>query len=176
MSQEGGPGSGDAVTIEEDPSTRLRAAVLEVTPQIRQVLSRYNIPLEDGEDLLQDSLLVVLERLNGGGAPILEPAGFLIGVLRRQCLMYWRQRRSRQELPLDEMEEPRERPSQRRVEHRQELRALLSLLKSSQKRMLFLRLYLGYSSREVAASLGVAQSTVRKGMHRTRRKLRSGEE
>lgn len=175
MSQEERLGCLDTVGTQQDPSSRLRSAVVEVTPQVRQVLSRYNIPFEDGEDLLQDSVLVVLERLHKGGAPILEPAGYLIGVLRRRCLMYWRERRSRQELPLDEMEEPGEKPGQRQVEHRQELRILLSLLKSRQRRMLFLRLYLGYSSQEVATRLGVAQSTVRKGMHRTRRKLRSEE-
>lgn len=53
----------------------------------------------------------------------------------------------------------------------QDLVAMLAPLPLPQRQMLVLRHVLGYSTAETAAALGVAEGTVKSGLHRARRRL-----
>lgn len=56
-------------------------------------------------------------------------------------------------------------------EHAQDLVGLLGHVPLQQRQMLVLRYVLGYSTIETAAALGVAEGTVKSGLHRARRRL-----
>ncbi len=63
----------------------------EAEGELRAVLRRFHIPEEDAEDLLQDTAVAFLTRADSVSAP--RP--WLIAVLRRKCLLFWRSRRRR---------------------------------------------------------------------------------
>src|SRR4051812_50221583 len=69
-------------------------AVLElflhrIRPRLRALFSRYRIPLEDTEDILQQALLALLYQWQ----TVRDPEAWLLGTLRNRCLLYWRDRR-----------------------------------------------------------------------------------
>jgi RNA polymerase sigma factor (sigma-70 family) len=167
-----GPGTSDDLSdrAAEDSGHTVLAALREIEPQLRQTLGRFGIPLEDGEDLLQDSLLILLERCRQAERPVERPAGFLLGVLRRRCVMYWRQRRARREEPLIAVEVRLE-PGQEQVEQGRYIRQLLGAVGARYRRLLLLRLALGYSPEEVASMTGLARASVRKSVLRARHRI-----
>ena len=57
----------------------------------RTLLSRFRIPAQDAEDLLQDALLLYLR--TDSEIPCAE--SWLQGTLKNLCLVYWRERRRR---------------------------------------------------------------------------------
>ncbi|HEX3128885.1 MAG TPA: DinB family protein [Thermoanaerobaculia bacterium] len=58
-------------------------------PRLQRLLVTYRIPTENAEDLLQGSL----RQLLGDWEKIKDPEAFLLGELRRRCLLYWRTQR-----------------------------------------------------------------------------------
>jgi len=75
----------------EPPASCLGDLLDEVEPRLRSVLRRYAVPAEDAEDLLQE---VFLQFLRKEGL-LVQPAAWLYGALRKECLLYWRRRRRR---------------------------------------------------------------------------------
>lgn len=59
--------------------------------RIQHVFSRFHIPPEDAEDVLQQTLLTYVYKRNN----ILDSERWLMGTLRNRCLLYWRDRRRR---------------------------------------------------------------------------------
>jgi RNA polymerase sigma factor (sigma-70 family) len=57
--------------------------------QIGRVFGRFHLNPTDAEDVLQETLLQFLLRRH----EIVSPDTWLLGTLRKQCLMYWRRRR-----------------------------------------------------------------------------------
>ncbi|MCB1037000.1 MAG: RNA polymerase sigma factor [Acidobacteria bacterium] len=157
---------------ERSPNLRAVAALQEIEPQLRQVLSRHSIPIEDGQDLIQDALLVLLGRLRIPHRPIERPAGFLLGILRRLCIAYWRQRRARAEDPIEGLELGYP-PQQAQVENRRLLQQLLGDLNRRHRRLVILRLVAGYEAVEVADGSGVAPGSVRKSIQRACERMRA---
>src|SRR5947199_1593934 len=64
--------------------------VLEfLTPRLRRLLARYQIPAMEGEDLLQDALLATLSQWD----QIENKEGWLLMTMRNLCSAYSRKRR-----------------------------------------------------------------------------------
>jgi hypothetical protein len=75
-----------ASTIEHE----LRRTLEADRPLLRSVLRHYRIPLEDAEDLIQDTLVLALMKW-----PQIRSLGpWLYGTLRHRCIGYWRKRRA----------------------------------------------------------------------------------
>lgn len=63
--------------------------VSRLEPDIGRVFGRFHVPPSDAEDLLQETLLQFILHCRS----IVSPEAWLMGTLRKQCLMYWRRRR-----------------------------------------------------------------------------------
>lgn len=57
-------------------------------PRILAIMSRYQVPAADGEDLIQEAVLAALER----GQEIGNMEGWLLTVIRNRCSVYQRRR------------------------------------------------------------------------------------
>src|SRR4029077_10277547 len=58
-------------------------------PRLERVLRNFEIPPEDAEDILQDAQLTLLYKWD----KIRSPESWLIGTVKKKCIMYWRKRR-----------------------------------------------------------------------------------
>lgn len=137
-----------------------------VQPTLKQILGRYQIPPEDAEDVLQDTLLTLLYKWE----TVHKPEAWLIGTLRRRCIMYWRTRRSRLYEAVDEaileLIAEAEKPSQENATLRQDLERTLATLRPRCRTILRLRYGLGLKPNEIAERMGYRQSSVRKVANR----------
>lgn len=137
-----------------------------VQPTLKQILGRYQIPPEDAEDVLQDAMLTLLFKWE----EVHKPEAWLIGTLRRRCIMYWRSRRSRLYEAVDEaileLVAEAEQPSQENVTLRQDLERTLARLRPRCRTILRLRYGLGLKPNEIAERMGYRQSSVRKVANR----------
>ena len=135
-------------------------------PTLKQILSRYQIPPEDAEDVLQDTLLTLLYKWDS----VHKPEAWLIGTLRRRCIMYWRNRRSRIYEAVDEaileLVAEVEMPSQEKTALRRDLGRMLLRLPPRCQAMLRLRYGFEMKPDEIAERLGYRQSSVRKVANR----------
>jgi len=134
----------------------------KLEPEIEQAFARFKIPYQDGEDLLQEALLAfVLKRDR-----IQDPASWLVGALRTQCLLYWRRRRRRLYEAVDstllEMSAAPVPADDERTHWRCDLGNAISGLSDRCKSILRLRYGLGFEGEEVAARLGYRASSIRR--------------
>jgi RNA polymerase sigma factor (sigma-70 family) len=133
----------------------------EVEPKLKRLLTKYRIPCEDVEDILQNSLLALVyqwERVN-------DRESWLFGTVRRHCLMYWRTNRRRIYSAVDTailewLSRPIA-PAQERADLRCDLEKLIDRLPPRCRSLLRLRL-LGYEPPEVADKLGYRASSIGK--------------
>jgi RNA polymerase sigma factor (sigma-70 family) len=135
------------------------------------VLYRHHIPADDGEDLVQTTLLLAVAKWTG----IREPEAWLIGTLHKRCVLYWRTRWSQMEdtRPFEELDrEPSVEPDQTRRERFADLGKVWQRLPPAQRRLLLLRFQEGMSTREAAQAMGLAYSSVRKTTIRACERLR----
>ena len=58
-------------------------------PRLERVLRNFEVPPEDAEDILQDAQLTLLYKWD----KIRSPESWLIGTVKKKCIMYWRKRR-----------------------------------------------------------------------------------
>ena len=147
-------------TVAIEDSIRLAA------PRLKGVLARYRIPIEDAEDLLQQTFLALVDQWS----TVRDPERWLIGTLKRQCLMYWRRQRRRFYSAVDEailelLSMP-ESPPQERAALQADLDALLERLPPRCRAVLELRFRFGYEPAEVAERLGYRASSIGKITHR----------
>jgi RNA polymerase sigma-70 factor (ECF subfamily) len=135
------------------------------------ILKRYRIPLDDGEDLLQQAFLTFLRRRS----EVEDPDAWLIGTMRNLALMYWRRERRRRDRPVDPPElesaaaalaDSGERLPQEQLELQEDLGRYLSRLPRRHRSLLKMRFTLGYGVAEVADLLGRHPSNVSRGVHR----------
>ncbi len=137
-----------------------------VQPTLKQILGRYQVPAADAEDVLQDTLLTLLYKWD----TVHNPEAWLIGTLRRRCIMYWRSRRSRLYEAVDEaileLMAEGESPSQENAMLRRDLETSLAQLPSRCRAMLRLRYGLGMKPDEIAGRMGYRKSSVRKVANR----------
>src|SRR5437763_107317 len=60
-------------------------------PKLKRVLSRYRIPAQDADDLLQETFLIMVSKAGS----IRNPDAWLVATLANRCIIYWRKHRSR---------------------------------------------------------------------------------
>src|SRR5215213_3154066 len=125
-----------------------------VEPKLKRLLSTFHIPADDAEDVLQQSLLALVYQWDR----VREPETWLLGTLKRHCLMYWRTNRRRIYQSVDStllelLSEPVA-PMQERTDLLCDLENLLGKLPSRCRQLLHLRFQLGFEPLEVARQLG----------------------
>jgi len=134
----------------------------ELEPRIRATFSRFRIPPQDSEDLLQQALLVYLYKSDS----VESPDKWFIGTLRNRCLGYWRERRRRLYTALDEallenVAATRESP-QEALDLQRDMRSLLTQLPVRCRNLLTLRYQEGCDAPEAARRLGYKASGIYK--------------
>ena len=73
------------------PERALERSLDELRPRLRGLFAHHRIPPEDAEDILQQTLLAYLYKRDS----VQEFDKWLLGAVRKRCLMYWRGRRRR---------------------------------------------------------------------------------
>lgn len=142
--------------------TSLEETLIRVEPRLRRILTRYRIPAQDAEDLLQETFLIMVSKVE----TIRNPEAWLLGTLANRCILYWRKYRSRLwdlvDTTILEMLADAEAPTQERWDLRFDLDTLLSNLPDRCRSVLRLRYGLGCSTAEAAERMGYCQSSIRK--------------
>lgn len=135
-------------------------------PRLLALFSRYRIPPEDSEDLLQQALLALVYQQER----IRTPGAWLVGTVRNCCRNYWTER-SRQVYDavdgtvLDALA-VEEAPHQERHDLRHDLALLMEGLPPRPRKLIRLRYLLGYEPAEAAAALGYSPASVSKTTRR----------
>ena len=140
----------------------LNQLLLTVRPSLERVLRHYDIPPEDAEDILQDSQLTLLYKWD----TIQSPEAWLVGTVRKKCIVYWRKRRGKvceavDSAILDLLSEP-QRPFQPKTELSRDMGRVIVRLPERCQRLLRLRYGMGYGPSEVAEKMGYQPSSIRK--------------
>jgi RNA polymerase sigma factor (sigma-70 family) len=148
-----------AQTLVEDLLLKHRSTVLKI-------LTRYRIPSQDAEDLIQDTLLAFLYQHD----EVRDPGKWLLGTLRNRCLLYWRSRRRHQLESLEKVLDRicnEERPfEQELVEQRHDLECVSRGLSNVCRDAIQLHFLNGLSFRDTASRLGYKPSGIHKVMDR----------
>jgi RNA polymerase sigma factor (sigma-70 family) len=130
--------------------------------KLKRVLSRYRIPAQDAEDILQDTFLILVSKLG----TIRNPEAWLVGTLANRCIIYWRRHRGRLFELVDatilELLAESEAPAQEQSDLRADLEAMLSCLPNRCRSVLKLRYGFGCTTAEVAQQTGYCKSSIRK--------------
>lgn len=140
----------------------LEDLLAKMQPRLRQVLYRYRIPYEDGDDLIQQTMLTLIYKRD----QVEKPEPWLVATLKNRCIMYWRKRRSQiydtvDTAILELMAQPgKSRQDQRALNH--DLRRAVARLPERCQKIVALRYGLGYGPSEVAEKLGYQSSSIRK--------------
>jgi RNA polymerase sigma factor (sigma-70 family) len=145
-----------------DPPLSFDEFLKGMEPRLKSLLATYRIPAEDAEDVLQQTLLALLYQWER----VRDPECWLLGTLKRHCLMYWRNHRRRiysavdsTVLELVSMPVP---PHQEKSDLLADLNSLLDRLPSRCRSLLRLRFRLGYEAPEAAQELGYRASSIGK--------------
>jgi RNA polymerase sigma factor (sigma-70 family) len=146
----------------QEPAVSFDDFLESVEPRLKRVLANYRIPTEDAEDVLQQALLALLYQWER----VRDPECWLLGTLKRHCLMYWRTHRRKIYSAVDStilewLSEPVA-PSQERSDLLCDLESLIGRLPVRCRSLLQLRFRLGYEPPEVAERLGYRASSIGK--------------
>jgi RNA polymerase sigma factor (sigma-70 family) len=148
--------------VKPGPVASIEESLKRAGPRLKRVLASYRIPSEDAEDLLQQSLLALLHQRE----QVRDPESWLVGTLKRHCLMYWRKQRRRLYSAVDaallEWLSAPVAPPQEREDLLSDLRSLLDRLPLRCRTVLGLRFQLGYEPAEVARRLGYREASIGK--------------
>ena len=131
-------------------------------PRLRALFVRHRIPVQDTEDILQQSLLSLLYQWDS----VRNPETWLLGTLRKSCLRYWRDHRRRlyeavDTALLDWLANPSP-PEQEKEELRHDLESLMARLPERCRTILQLRYRYGLDGLEIANKLGYRPSSIGK--------------
>ena len=153
-----------------DPAL-VKELIERTRPLLRRIFAAYRVPASDAEDILQEALIVTLEKW-----PFIRShSPWLCKVVRLKCMNYWREKKSArlQMVDLDFLEAlaPPVPPSQEREEMLLDLEHLALSLPPKQRRLLQMRYLEGHTTRECATQLGYDFSSVRKLSCRAKDKI-----
>lgn len=145
----------------EHPAT-LDHFLRRMEPRLKRLLGTYRIPPDDAEDVLQQALLALLYQWDR----VRDPECWLVGTLKRHCLMYWRNQRRQIYSAVDTtllewLSEPVA-PDQETANLRSDLESLLGRLPSRCRSLLQLRFWMGFEPSEVARRTGYRLSSIGK--------------
>lgn len=134
-------------------------------------LRRQQVPPEDAEDMVQQTLLVLVLKHR----EVRHPDAWVMGTLRNKCRRYWRTRR---DVPIDALEAraleaalPALPPDQERSDLRHDLELALARLPPRCREVLRYRYGLGLRAQEIAELLDCPAANVRKTASRCLRTL-----
>lgn len=135
-------------------------------PRLERVLRSFEVPPEDAEDIVQDAQLTLLYKWD----QIHSPENWLVGTIKKKCIMYWRKRRGSlceavDTAILDLISTPQA-PRQEKEELAFDLNRVLSRISVRCRSLLQLRYGLGYGPNEVAERMGYRSSSIRKVTNR----------
>lgn len=140
--------------------------VVRLQPRLKQTLGYYRIPIEDAEDLLQDTFLTLVYRRQA----IRNPEAWLVSTVRFRCLMYWRSQRARLCDAIDgallELVAGGKGSGQEVLDLRHDLERMVARLPARCRSLLRLRYGLGCTPAETATQLGYRDSSIRKATSR----------
>ncbi len=164
-------GSGAATASRAALDDALPALLARLRHHFARVLYKHCIPPEDAEDVVQTALLLAVAKWS----EIREPEAWLLSTLHNRCILYWRKRKALSECTR-QLEEPDlargVEPVQRRRDYLADLGRVWHRLSATEQRLLTLRYGAGLSTRETAAAMGLANSSVRKTAQRALERLR----
>ncbi len=141
----------------------LEDLLTDVRPTLLEAMRRFGVPPQDGEDLLQDTLVHFL-RKRADLSP--NPAGWLVLAFRHACMHYVRCRERRfvdavDATFLDGLSDRRDTPADRQVMH-SEVRTVFGRLRDRCRSLLSLRYGLDCEARVAAKSIGCSIESVDK--------------
>jgi RNA polymerase sigma factor (sigma-70 family) len=140
----------------------LEEILARAEPRLKRVLSRYRIPAQDADDLLQETFLIMVSKAGS----IRNPDAWLVATLANRCIIYWRKHRAKLwdlvDTAILEMLADVEAPPQENAELRYDLDSLLSHLPDRCRSLLRLRYGFGCSTAEMAERMGYCKSSIRK--------------
>jgi RNA polymerase sigma factor (sigma-70 family) len=145
-----------------DPPLSFDEFLKGMEPRLKRLLTTYRIPAEDAEDVLQQTLLALLYQWDR----VRDPENWLLGTLKRHCLVYWRNSRRKIYASVDLtvlewLSEPVE-SNQEKADMLCDLDNLLGRLPSRCRSLLKLRFRMGYEAPEIARQLGYQASSIGK--------------
>ena len=149
-----------------EPPATFDEFLRRMEPRLKRLLGTYHIPPEDAEDVLQQTLLALLYQWDR----VRDPECWLMGTLKRHCLMYWRNSRRRiysavDSTVLEWLSQPVA-PTQEKSDMLCDLDSLLDRLPSRCRSLLRLRFRMGFEPMELARALGYRPSSIGKVTHR----------
>src|SRR4051794_35877289 len=122
--------------------------------RLKVILRSFEIPLQDAEDLLQDSLMEAFRKWE----TIYDKENWLLGTLRLKCWNYQRKNRLPpprvRDVPSRDRLCPPQPPPQEKRDEALDLQTLLSVLDPRHRQVLWLRFGMGFTPKEVADRLG----------------------
>jgi RNA polymerase sigma factor (sigma-70 family) len=140
----------------------LEEILARAEPKLKRVLSRYRIPAQDADDLLQETFLILVSK----AATIRNHDAWLVATLANRCIIYWRKHRAKLWDLVDsailELLADVEAPPQENADLRYDLDAMLSNLPDRCRSLLRLRYGFGCNTAETAEKLGYCKSSIRK--------------
>ncbi len=143
-------------------SSGLNQFLRRARPRLARLLRGSRIPEQDAEDLIQQTLLALVDRWE----TIRNPDAWVVGAARKNCLMYWRRRSRRIYDTVDgsvlEWLAAPQRPAQETRELERDLAVVVSRLPERYRSVIRLRYGLGYDPPEVARRLGYRVSSMGK--------------
>jgi RNA polymerase sigma factor (sigma-70 family) len=147
--------------------------IAHLTPQLRKVFSRYRVPLEDADDILQEAVLAVLRKWHS----IEKKDAWLMSTVRQMCCEYWkaifRSPLQAAEPAMLEIHGGAVAPPQERRDLFADLAALSAKLPQRQRQQLFMHYRLGMGESEIARVVGSRKEAVRKDCHRAVTRMKS---
>ena len=150
-------------SVPPDPAEPSFEAILaRAEPRLKRVLSRYRIPAQDADDLLQETFLIMVSKADS----IRNADAWLVATLANRCIIYWRKQRAKLwdlvDTTIPELLADAEAPPQESAELRYDLDSLLSHLPDRCRSLLRLRYGFGCSTAEAAERMGYCKSSIRK--------------
>jgi RNA polymerase sigma factor (sigma-70 family) len=130
---------------------------------LHRILSRFRVPYDDIEDLIQDTLLAYVSKISA----IQSPEAWLATTLFNRCAMYWRsQHRDRRKLAAFQDHQLTDpflfTEIAPRTEARVDLERLVRLLPTRQRELLRLRFVFELEPSDIAEIMGCHETSVRR--------------
>lgn len=143
-------------------SEPLESLLNRIAPKLERIVAKFGIPAQDAEDLIQQTLLAFVHKREG----IRCPEVWLVGALKKQCLLYLRTRRRQLYDSIDatllELLAKPKAPDQEQREVAHDVGRAISRIPERCQSLLGLRYGLGYDNAEVATRMGYRESSIRK--------------
>ena len=132
----------------------------EVEGAARAVLARFRIPHHDAEDLYQEAVLTLLEKIGEAR----DPHRWFLGTLQNRCRNYWRARRRAvyeavDQAVLEALGDPDQTPAEE-AELRCDLAGALERVSRRCRELLRRRYRLGDEPPEVAREMGYSLASI----------------